>query len=99
DLTSVNLREMQHQVTEELTVSQQRARLTWVAGLFVLDDVDRQPTLVQLRGPRLENKLDPKVEANSTAGFGQATLDLTQRVSLTAGLRGTRERKTIDNAG
>lgn len=99
DLTSVDLREMQHQVSQELTVAQQRSRLTWVAGVFALDEVDRQPTLVQLRDLRLENKLDPKVEANSTAGFGQGTLDLTRRVSLTAGLRGTRERKTIDNAG
>jgi iron complex outermembrane recepter protein len=104
DITELNLaishpREMQHQLSEELTISQQRGRLSWIAGVFVLDEFDRQPTFVALGAQRLENRLLPEVAANSLAGFSQATLDLTSRVSLTGGLRYTRERKTIDNAG
>jgi hypothetical protein len=45
------------------------------------------------------NRLAPRVEAATGAAFGQATLALTRRVSATAGLRYTHERKTIDNAG
>jgi iron complex outermembrane recepter protein len=99
DLTSVDLHENQHQVSEELTVSQQRGRLTWLGGLFLFDEVDRQPTTIRLGGPRLVNFLLPEVEADSHAGFGQATVGVTRRVFVTGGLRYTRERKTIDNLG
>jgi iron complex outermembrane recepter protein len=99
NLTISNPHEMQHQVSEELTVSQQRGRLTWIGGLFVLDEVDRQPTHVSLPGLSRENRLEPEVAANSLAGFAQATVKVTDRMAATAGLRYTRERKTIDNAG
>jgi len=99
DLTISHLHEIQHQVSEELTVSQTNSRLTWIGGLFVLQDLDRQPTVVTLGGPRLENHLDPAVDAGTAALFGQGTLGLTRRMSATAGLRYTRERKTFDNAG
>ena len=47
----------------------------------------------------LEFRLDPDVEADAGAVFGQATVSLTPRCRVTAGLRYTHERKTIDNAG
>ncbi len=99
DLTSVDLHENQHQISEELTVSQLRGRLTWLGGLFLFHEVDRQPTTIRLGGPGLVNFLLPEVEADSQAGFGQATVGVTGRVSVTGGLRYTRERKTIDNLG
>ena len=99
DLTSVNLREIQHQISEEVTASEQRGNLTWIAGLFLFEERDRQPTLVQLPASGLENFFGPDVEANSKAVFGQATLRVTRSVSVTGGLRYTRERKTIDNIG
>ena len=74
NLTSVDLQENQHQLSEELTVSQQRGRLTWLGGLFLFDEVDRQPTAIRLEGPGLLNFLSPKVDADSQAVFGQATL-------------------------
>lgn len=99
DLTAVDLREIQHQVSEEATVSHGGSRLTWIGGLFLLEDLDRQPTRIRLGGPRVVNFLNPEVDANSAAGFGQATFGVTSRVSVTGGLRFTREQKTIDNAG
>ena len=100
NLTISNPHEMQHQLSEELTISQQRGRLTRVGGLFgALDEVDRQPTDVALPGLSRENRLEPEVAANSMAGFGQATVRVADRMAATAGLRYTRERKTIDNAG
>lgn len=47
----------------------------------------------------LEFRLEPDVDARANAAFGQATVSLTRRVAVTAGLRYTHERKTIDNAG
>ena len=99
NLTAVHLQEAQHQWSEEVTISQQRPGLSWIAGLFLFNEVDRQPTLVTLMEPRHYNLLNPQVEAGNQAVFGQATIDLTSRVSVTAGLRYSREHKTIDNAG
>jgi iron complex outermembrane receptor protein len=99
DLLATNVHEIQHQWTEELTVAGRRPGRTWVAGAFLLGDVDRQPSTIRLGAPRLENRLDPEVRSRSGSLFGQATLGLTSRLSATGGLRYTRERKAIDNAG
>jgi iron complex outermembrane receptor protein len=99
ELTSVDFREFQHQISEELTVSQERQRVSWIGGLFLLQDDDHQPVHVQLGGPRLENVLDPHVEARSRALFAQSSFGLTRQVWMTAGLRYTHEDKTIDNTG
>ena len=72
---------------------------SWVAGVFLFGDQDRQPITIGLGGPRLVSSLDPEVRSRSGAVFAQATFGLTHGVSATAGLRYTRERKTIDNAG
>jgi len=99
DLTASDVREIHRQWSEELTVSHQRAGLKIVGGLFFFDDVDRQPTKIRLGGPRLTNELDPTVEADSKAAFGQTTIGLTRKLTATAGLRYTHENKTIHNQG
>jgi iron complex outermembrane recepter protein len=99
DLTAVDLREIQHQISEEATISHSDGRLTWIGGVFLFDEADRQPTFVTLGGPRLTNFFNPDVDANSQAGFGQITLDFTSRLSATGGLRFTRERKGIVSEG
>ncbi len=99
ELTVARIHERQHQWSEELTLAHDRSGRSWVAGIFLLDELDRQPTTVLLGGPRLDNLLDPSVEARSSAAFGQGTLALTRRLSATLGLRYTHERKAIDNAG
>ena len=99
ELTASRFHELQHQASEEITVSHTDSRLTWIGGAFLFHEIDRQPSAVRLGGPRLEFQLDPHVEANSIAAFGQTTVRLTDRVSATAGLRYTHERKAIDNAG
>ena len=99
ELTATRIHELQHQWSEEVTLSGRHPRLTWVGGVFLLGDNDHQPTSVRLGGPRVEQSLDPRVEASTGALFAQASISLTPGVSATAGLRYTRERKTIDNAG
>ena len=53
DLAASDVHEIQHQWSEEVTVSGRRPRLTWVGGLFLLEDDDRQPTSIRLGGPRV----------------------------------------------
>jgi iron complex outermembrane recepter protein len=91
--------EIQHQWSEELTIAGSRPRRSWVTGVFLFGDQDREPVTIWLGGPRLVSSLDPEVRSRSGAVFAQATFGLTHGVSATAGLRYTRERKTIDNTG
>jgi iron complex outermembrane receptor protein len=97
DLTEVRIDERQHQWTNELTLTQQLRRGSWIAGLFLFDEVDRQPTWIAFPAQRAENRLDPRVDATSRAVFGQGTFNVSARWSLTGGIRYTREEKTFDN--
>jgi iron complex outermembrane recepter protein len=99
ELTVAQIHERQHQWSEELTLAQERPGRSFVLGVFLLDELDAQPTTVRLGGPGLDNHLDPSVEARSGAAFAQGSLGLTRRLAATLGLRYTREHKTIDNDG
>ena len=98
DLSVSRAHEIQHQFSEEVTVASRDARLIWIAGLFLFGETDRQPTSIYAPASQLESRFDPRVDADASAAFGQATFVLTPRVAVTAGLRYTHERKTIDNA-
>ena len=99
DLTEGRVREIQHQWSQDVTISHQRQGLTWLAGFFLFDEHDRQPIWIGLGGPRLASRLDPDVDADSRAVFGQVRVDVTERVSTTVGFRYAREHKRIVNAG
>jgi iron complex outermembrane receptor protein len=99
DLVTTHQDERQHQLSEEITISHEQPRLTWVAGLFLFAESDRQSFRVDQPVARVQVHLDPRVDATSRAVFGQATVGLTSRLSATGGIRYTREGKDIDNAG
>ena len=104
DVTELNLltthqHERQHQLSEEITISHQQPGLTWVAGLFLFDESDRQSFWVDQQQARFQLRLEPRVDAASRAVFGQSTFGLTSRLSATAGVRYTNEGKDIDNSG
>ena len=99
DLDRTRVHEIQHQVSEELTIASRSQQVTWIAGLFLFDEVSRMPSSVQLPEFGVDYQFDPRVDADASAIFGQASARLTSRVTATAGLRYTHERKTIDNSG
>jgi iron complex outermembrane receptor protein len=104
DITELNLitthqHDLQHQLSEELTISHQSSRTTWVGGVFLFGETDRQNFWVDQPAAGFQVQLAPHVGAASRALFGQATVKLTSRLSATAGARYTHERKEIDNAG
>ena len=99
DLIRTHQVERQHQLSQEMTISHQQPGLTWVGGLFLFSESDHQTIWSdQLAGP-FQRRLDPRVDATSSAVFGQATVGLTSRLSATAGVRYTHEGKDIVNAG
>ena len=99
DLITTHQHEWQHQLSEEITISHQQPRLTWVGGVFLFDEFDHQSFWVDQPAAGIQVRLDPRVDATSRAVFGEATVGLTSRLSATAGGRYTREEKGIDNAG
>lgn len=104
DATELNLRaarqhERQHQLSEEITLSHRQPRLAWVGGVFLFDERDHQSIWSDNLQSRIQTRLDPRVDALSRAVFGEATVELTSRLSATGGIRYTHEGKDIDNAG
>ncbi len=99
DLIRTHQLERQHQISQEITVSHQQPRLTWVAGMFLFSESDHQTIWSDQPAAPFERRLDPRVDATSRAVFGQATVGLTPRLSATAGVRYTHEGKDTDNAG
>ena len=83
DITELNLltthqHELQHQVSEEITITHEQPRLAWVGGLFLFDEADHQTFWVDQSQSRFQIQLDPRVDATSRAVFGQATFGLTR---------------------
>jgi iron complex outermembrane receptor protein len=99
DLAGASMQEWQRQWSHETTIAQNRSRLNWIAGVFLFQENDDQTIWADQTQAGFQVLLDPRVDAGSAALFGQATLRLTSALSGTAGLRYTRERKDIDNAG
>ena len=99
DLLTTHQHEWQHQLSEEITISHQQLRLSWVGGLFLFDEFDHQSFWVDQSAAGIQVRLDPRVDATSRAVFGEATVGLTSRLSAIAGVRYTREKKDIANAG
>jgi iron complex outermembrane receptor protein len=99
NVSVANAHEIYHQVSEELTVTSERAGVRWTGGVFLFRDLDRQPTLSEFIASGLAARLEPTVKTESIAAFGQATVGLGSRLSATLGVRDSRDAKTIDNAG
>jgi iron complex outermembrane receptor protein len=99
DLFVAHNRELQHQWSQEVTVTHDTTRFNWIAGTFLMGEGDHQTVHATLPQARTETLLDPQVDATSVAFFGQTTIGLTSRLSGIVGLRYSRERKSIDNAG
>ena len=98
-LLSVHVRERQHQWSEEATLTHRHGRVNSLVGAFFFGEDDDQVIEADQLQPGIRTLLDPRVDADSAAMFGQTTVTVTSRLSATGGVRYTRERKTIDNSG
>ena len=76
DVVTTHQDERQHQLSEEITISHQRPGLTWVGGVFLFDEADHQTFWVDQPPTRSQIQFDPRVDAASRAGFGQATVGI-----------------------
>lgn len=82
-----------HQWSEELQLSGTAFddRLNFIVGAFVFDEKGVNPNIVDFGFVRFLS--GGSIHNSSLAGFGQATYELTEMVSVTAGVRYTDEKK------
>ena len=93
-LQASDVPDMQQQISEELTVMQRLPKLTWIGGAFLFDeDVDADVRITVY--PAIQLRPFSTDGTNARALFGQATFNVSRRVSLTGGARYTAERKDL----
>ncbi len=79
---------------ESQLISTTNGPLSWVGGLFLFRESNDQPTRQDIFAPGPTNVIRQDTEA--WAVYGQATYDLTDRMSLTGGLRYSWEEKDVN---
>ena len=88
----------QEQFTQELQLTGQsfNSRLKWLLGAYYFRETGSPETNAIFGGGLVQFfSVNPQVN-ESYAAFGQATYDLTERLSVTGGIRVTRENKSVD---
>jgi iron complex outermembrane receptor protein len=79
-------------------VVQRRSKLIWIGGAFLFDDHNEGRVAITVF-PVTQIRPFAKIGTDAGALFGQATYSLSSRVSVTGGVRYTRERKELDSIG
>jgi iron complex outermembrane receptor protein len=90
-------------VTQEFQIAGSAGRLTYIAGLYLLDETARH--LLGLHGASIDQSFGQpgtqlggvgEVTTRSIAPFAQLDYELTDKLTLTAGARYTKEKKEIE---
>ena len=99
-LQANDVRDLQHQVSQELTLVRRTPKLTWIGGAFFFDEHNRRAGLDHAVSP---GDPEPAGRDDSPRGRGPSSARpptrLSDRVSLTGGLRYTDEAKDLANTG
>jgi iron complex outermembrane receptor protein len=89
----------QEQFSQELQLKWETSKFRGVFGLYYLDEViasHQEAYAYDLLGVAFTRFIDDRQRTRSYAAFGQATYDLTEQFSVTAGLRYTHEDREYD---
>jgi iron complex outermembrane receptor protein len=98
-VSALRLSDVQHQISEEVTLVHQAPELTWVGGAFLFNEHDAGQIEVTAYPTATQSRPFATTDARTSALFGQVTYPAGRRVSLTAGTRYTDERKRITSTG
>lgn len=98
-LQTTDAPDLQHQVSQELTVVQRAPKLTWIGGAFFFDEHNEGRVEITVYPAQIQIRPFTRVGVKAWALFGQATYSVSSRVSLTGGVRYTDERKDLVNTG
>jgi iron complex outermembrane receptor protein len=98
-VSALRLSDKQHQISEEVTMVHQAPELTWVGGAFLFDEHDAGQIEVTTYPTATQTRPFATTDTRASALFGQSTLHVSGRLSMTAGVRYTDERKGIASTG
>jgi len=84
----------QNQFSEELNLLGNNGALRYVLGTYYFRETNREPLVFTIFPFGVSHVQSPLLKARSVAVFGQGEYDLTDRLSLVAGLRYTTEKKS-----
>ena len=98
-ISALRVSDLQHQVSQEVTLVHRGTSLTWIGGTFFFDEDDDGQIEVTLYGPATQTRPFAMAGTRASALFGEATYRVWRGVSLTGGLRYTHERKQISSTG
>ncbi|MBY8825581.1 TonB-dependent receptor [Sphingomonas colocasiae] len=90
-----NLSERQRQFSQEFNLSGKAGRLTYLAGLYYIHETNQTGNRIEARVPGTETQSSPRVVTDAFAVYGQLNYAVTDRLTATAGLRYTDEKKDI----
>ena len=91
--------DLQHQVSQELTLVQRTSKLTWIGGAFFFDDHDEGQVEITLYPTGTQIRPFSTIDAKRLGALRPGHLQVSSRVSLTGGVRYTDERKDLHNTG
>jgi iron complex outermembrane receptor protein len=100
DGTSLNIRrtdqfEDQHQFSQELNLTGQVGALSFIVGGYYFDENILVDSSVTTFASNVRANFNPVIKTNALAGFAQGSFAITDRISLTAGIRYMREKKNF----
>jgi iron complex outermembrane receptor protein len=98
-LQTSNVPDIQRQISQEVTLVHDRPKLSWIGGAYYFADHNNGNVEISVYPSSAQVRLFPTITGHAWALFGQGTYSVSRRVSLTAGVRYTDERKDLDNAG
>ena len=103
DATELNIvsgqqTDLSKQFTQEFNLNANVSRFKGVLGLFYFHEDERATLKINLNVPGLIRFVAPRVVSRSYAAFAQGTYDLTDRLSVVAGIRYTNDRKSVDQS-
>jgi iron complex outermembrane receptor protein len=89
--------ENEHQISQEFDLTGKHGPIEAVGGLYYFTEDDTSDVYAKILGPKQERHSTPSTNTQSVAVFGQGTFHITPEFSVTAGLRYTSEKKTMDD--
>jgi iron complex outermembrane receptor protein len=98
-ISALRLSDVQHQISEEVTLAHEAPDLTWIVGAFDFDEDDDGQIEVTAYPTRTQARPFATTGTRAPALFGQATYRVWTRATLTGGLRYTNERKDLASTG
>jgi iron complex outermembrane recepter protein len=98
-LQAIEIGDLQHQTSQEVTLARRTRTLAWVLGAFLFDEHVDGPVLITLYRPGTQGRPHATIQTRAWAVFGEGTHQVSDRVSFTTGIRYSDEAKDLANTG